>query len=464
MNKNFPEWLVFLLSNFTQKVSYAIVDIETTGGHAGANGITEIAVILHNGKEVEGHYQTLVNPQQPIPRYISALTGITNEMVRQAPTFQEVASHIYNLLQYRVFVAHNVNFDYSFVKHHLQQHGYDLNVKKLCTVRLSRKVFPGYLKYSLGSICRELDIPINGRHRALGDAEATAILFSRIMEADKDGHLSIMLKGKNKEQYLPLHVPSEHLERLPGTPGVYYFHNQKGKIIYVGKAINLQKRVRSHFSNNDKSRRKQEFIRNVCSITYQTCGSELMALILECTEIRRLWPEHNRSLKRFEHSYGLYSFEDQGGYVRLGIEKKRKHLRPHYTFNLLYEGRNLLRKLVKEYNLSEDLCFIATTGAVMQEPPHTYNERVQEAINMLQQQLPTFAVLGRGKEDQERSILLIERGRFYGMGYVPHQYTVGGIDELKTQLIQYPDNDYIRGLIHQYAELCPDQRIVLTPS
>ncbi|MBE7169514.1 MAG: GIY-YIG nuclease family protein [Williamsia sp.] len=445
-------------------MSYAIVDIETTGGHAGANGITEIAVILHNGREVEGQYQTLINPERPIPRYITALTGISNEMVQQAPSFQEVAAHIFSLLQHRIFVAHNVNFDYSFVKHHLQQHGYELNVKKLCTVRLSRKVFPGYLKYSLGSICRELDIQISARHRALGDAEATALLFSRIIEADKDGHLPIMLKGKNKEQYLPLHVPSEHLERLPSTPGVYYFHNQKGKVIYVGKAVDLQKRVRSHFSNNDNSRRKQEFIRNVCSITHQVCGSELMALILECSEIRRLWPEHNRSLKRFEHAYGLYSFEDQNGYLRLGIEKKRKHLQPLYTFNLLYEGQNLLRKLVREYGLSEALCFIDTTQGTVQEDPVTYNARVREAIAMLQKQLPTFAVQGTGKEDQERSILLIERGRFYGMGYVPHQYAIGNIDELKTRLTQYPDNDYIRGLIHQYAELYPDRKVVLLPS
>ena len=445
-------------------MSYAIVDIETTGGHAGANGITEIAVILHNGKQVEGQYQTLINPEQPIPRYITALTGITNEMVRQAPTFQEVADNIYNLLQHRVFVAHNVNFDYSFVKHHLQQHGYELNTKKLCTVRLSRKVFPGYLKYSLGSICRELDITISDRHRAMGDAEATAILFSRIIESDTDGHLHIMLKGKNKEQYLPLHVPSEHLERLPSTPGVYYFHNQKGKIIYVGKAVDLQKRVRSHFSNNDKSRRKQEFIRNVCSITHQACGNELMALILECTEIRRLWPEHNRSLKRFEHSYGLYSFEDQNGFLRLGIEKKRKHLQPLYTFNLLYEGQNLLRKLVKEYSLSEALCFIDPTAEAVQEAPQAYNQRVEQAITMLQKQLPTFAVLGPGKEDQERSILLIERGRFYGMGYVPDQYTVSTTEELKSRLTQYPDNDYIRGLIHQYAELNPGNKIMLEPS
>jgi len=135
---------------------YAIVDIETTGGHAAGCGITEIAVVLHNGREIEGKFHTLINPGQPIPRYIVALTGITNEMVYAAPRFEEVAGNIFNLLEGRVFVAHNVNFDYSFIKHHLGICGFELNSKKLCTVRLSRKIFPGFASYSLGKLCQVL--------------------------------------------------------------------------------------------------------------------------------------------------------------------------------------------------------------------------------------------------------------------------------------------------------------------
>ena len=125
---------------------FAIVDIETTGGHASANGITEIAIVLHNGKEIEGKYQTLVNPLMPIQKYVQSLTGITDEMVSKAPLFSTVAPQIYNLLKDRVFVAHNVNFDYSFVKHQLQQEGFELDIAKLCTIRLARKIFPGLPK------------------------------------------------------------------------------------------------------------------------------------------------------------------------------------------------------------------------------------------------------------------------------------------------------------------------------
>lgn len=443
-------------------MSFAIIDIETTGGFAGANGITEIAIILFDGKTIEGQYETLINPGIPIPHFITTLTGISNEMVYSAPKFEDVAANIFNLLQGRIFVAHNVNFDYSFVKHHLQLHGFELNSKKLCTVRLSRKVFPGYARYGLGSICRQMGIEMTNRHRAMGDAAATVKLFYKILEADTEGHMQVMLKGKNKEQYLPPHIPVEQVEKLPYFPGVYYFHNQKGKIIYVGKARNLQQRVKSHFSNNDKTRRKQDFLRDVCSVSHQVCGSELMALILECAEIRRLWPAHNRSLKRFEHTYGLYSFEDQNGYIRLGIEKKRKHLQPIYTFNLLQQGYLLLRKLVKEFTLDEGLCFVDKQKQPTREDPDSYNRRVRQAIETLNEQLPTFALMGNGKSDKEQSCLLIEQGRFYGMGYVPQQYTVSDINELKTNLTQYPDNDYVRGLVYQHAEKNPHLKLAFS--
>lgn len=439
---------------------FAIVDIETTGGYAGANGITEIAIILFDGNIIEGQYHTLINPEVLIPSYITALTGITNEMVKTAPTFGEIAANIFNLLQGQVFVAHNVNFDYSFLKHHLQLHGFELNTKKLCTVRLSRKVFPGYVKYSLGSICRELNIAIVDRHRALGDAAATTELFSKILRADNEGYVKAILKGKSKEQYLPPNLPAEQVEQLPYSPGVYYFHDQKGKILYVGKARNLQQRVKSHFSNNDKTRRKQDFLRTICRVSHQVCGCEIMALILESVEIKRLWPEHNRSQKRFEHTYGLYSFEDQNGYLRLGIEKKKRHLQPLYTFSVLQQGYTLLRKLVKEFMLDEGLCFVDKHSCAIEEAPDIYNQRVRNAVTTLQQQLPTFALLGAGVFETQQGCLLIEQGRFYGMGYLPQQYNVSNITELKSSLTQYPDNEYIRGLVYQYAEKNPHLKVV----
>ncbi|RYG33440.1 MAG: DNA polymerase III subunit epsilon, partial [Chitinophagaceae bacterium] len=215
---------------------YAIVDIETTGGYAANNDITEVAIVLHNGNSVVERYETLIRPARAIPYYIQVLTGITPEMVEHAPAFEDVAEEIYDLLKDCVFIAHNVNFDYSFIKHHLSLNGYELEVPKLCTVRLSRKVFPGLLSYSLGKLCSHFDIVIENRHRAGGDADATVILFERVLANNGQEHVDKFLKKGSREQYLPLFLPREQVENLPYTPGVYYFHDQKGKIIYVGKA------------------------------------------------------------------------------------------------------------------------------------------------------------------------------------------------------------------------------------
>ena len=273
---------------------YAIVDIETTGGYASANGITEIAILIYDGKEILERFRTLINPEIPIPVYIQALTGINDEMVRSAPLFKDVAQLIFDLLHKRIFVAHNVNFDFSFLHYHLAAAGYHLQTKKLCTVRLSRKIIPGLASYSLGRLCKQIGIEIIDRHRASGDAEATAMLFSMLLNKDSDGHISRALNQRSKEQSLPPHLPKEDIYKLPSVPGIYYFHDNKAKVVYVGKAKDIRKRVSSHFLNNKPGRQKQEFLRDIHHITFQECGTELISFILEAVEIKRLWPSYNR--------------------------------------------------------------------------------------------------------------------------------------------------------------------------
>ena len=216
---------------------YAIVDIETTGGYAAANGITEISIHVFDGNTVTEKFETLINPNQPIPYYITAMTGISDKMVANAPTFEDVAEKIYTILYDKIFIAHNVSFDYSFVKSHLKEAGFDLNSKKLCTVRLSRKIIPGLPSYSLGKLCQSLGITVNDRHRAGGDTTATVKVFQLLLENDKEQHIQKSLQRNSKEAILPPNVPKEHFEQLPYTPGVYYFHKEKGKVVYEAKLI-----------------------------------------------------------------------------------------------------------------------------------------------------------------------------------------------------------------------------------
>jgi len=454
---------------------YAIVDIETTGGHASANGITEIAICIHDGKKVVKRFETLVNPYKEIPIYISALTGITNEMVQSAPPFEDVAADVYHLIHGKIFVAHNVNFDYSFVRYHLAAAGYDLQCNKLCTVRLGRKILPGLPSYSLGRLCRHLGIDNESRHRAAGDAEATAELFTLLLNSDGDGHIKNALKQNSKEQLLPPNLPKTDVDQLPYGPGVYYFHDQKGKVIYVGKAKNIKKRVSSHFTGNNPGLQRQEFLRNICQVTYQVCGTELIAFVLEAIEIKRLWPKYNRSLKRFENAYCLYAFEDQRGYLRLAVDKRRKYSDPIYTCNSLLEGYNLLNKLIEAFSLCPKLCFIqknndpcmgangSSCACEGVEPVDDYNKKVNTAIDELKQALPTYAIRDEGRTGDEHSCILVEKGQFYGMGYISHYFDADNIQQLKNYLTPYPGNDYIKNIVSTYAMRYPDRMVVFAP-
>jgi len=451
---------------------YAIVDIETTGSYAAANGITEISIHLSDGQHITGKYSTLINPGQPIPPYISAMTGITNKMVATAPRFEEVAENIFNLLHDKIFIAHNVSFDYSFVKGHLKEAGFELNTKKLCTVRMSRKIFPGLSSYSLGKLSHALGIQITDRHRAAGDAAATAKIFHLLVANDKEQYIQKSLQRNSKEWILPPNVPKEHFDQLPYTPGVYYFHDKKGKVVYVGKATNVRYRVNSHFSNNSESRQKQNFMQHVHAISYQHCGTELMACILESAEIKKRWPVFNSSQKRWEDVYGIFMFEDQNGYQRLAIDKNRKRLNPLYTFHYLVDGHAIIRKLIKDFQLCPKLCFMQKddgecegldeghcNGACRQkESPAKYNKRVQNAAASLLSQ-PTFVIIDKGINGTDQSCILVEEGKFYGMGYLPAGFEVTNSVALKETLTIYKENSFIRNLVNSYAARFPEKVI-----
>jgi DNA polymerase-3 subunit epsilon len=451
---------------------YAVVDIETTGGHASANGITEVAINIHDGNEIVESYTTLINPKQPIPVYITALTGIDDNMLLDAPTFDDVALQIYQLLNDKIFVAHNVNFDYSFLKHHLAAAGYDLQCKKLCTVRLSRKLIPGKSSYSLGKLCTALQIPIQNRHRAAGDADATSILFNLLLEYDQEGIIAEMLKKTSKEQVLPPHLDRASILRLPHQPGVYYFKDSKGKIIYVGKAKDLKKRVTSHFTGNTPNRQRQDFLRTIHHVDHVICGTELMALILEANEIKRLWPENNRAMKRYEHKYDLYVFEDQNGYLRLAIDKHKKNNNAFQSFNSLLEGYNFLNQLVDKYQLCAKLCYLQKTATKCYahengqcfgacsgiETVSVYNKKLNTALADIQKQQPSFALVDAGRKEEEFSCLVVENGKFYGMGYFTDKnYLSDGLAPIKNDLSIYQSNSYILNLILNYAEQHPQK-------
>ncbi|MFH6944176.1 exonuclease domain-containing protein [Flavobacterium sp. FlaQc-50] len=449
-----------------KKQEYAIVDIETTGGNASGSRITEIAIVIHDGINVIDRYETLVNPEREIPDAIFGLTGINNEMVANAPVFDAISDKVLEMLTDRIFVAHNVNFDYSFVRHQLEQAGFKWTARKLCTVRAARKIKPGLSSYSLGNLCNSLDIVLENRHRAGGDADATALLFSLLLEWDDAGEIEKMILKTAQDQRLPPNLPPDDFTQLPEKPGVYYFYNQVKKVIYVGKAVNIKKRVASHFSGHNINSQRQNFLRDIYGISFEICATELMALLLECTEIKQLWPTYNRALKRFEPKYGLYQYEARNGYKYLAIGKVNKFQVCTYEFNSLYDAINLLRSLSEQFKIDQRFCKYSKPeeGVVFQnndieDSPDVslHNEQVDNAIDFLLNQRPSFAIIDKGRSTDERSCIWVEKGHFYGMGYIPSDASITEPSEVKNYVTPYKSNQYIMHLIFAYAEKHPNK-------
>lgn len=451
---------------------FAIVDIETTGGHADKNGITEIAIFTHDGTRVVDSYTTLINPGVPIPPFLESYTGITNEMVEDAPSFEMVSDKVYEMLHDKIFVAHNVNFDHSFIKHHLKHVGLELEVKKLCTVRLSRKVFPGFSSYSLGNLCQSLGIPLKNRHRAHGDAAATVKVLERALHIDEDRSIiNSFLKKGSKEATLPPNLPRKEFDALPETPGVYYFYDEQGKLIYVGKAINIKKRVLSHFSGNNTSAKRQDFLREIFHVGFEVVATELQALILESTEIKKHWPKHNKSQKSLEFNYAIYDYEDQKGYLRLAIDRVRKGNTPLNTYPKLADAFNHLQKLVLEFNLCPKLCMINShkepcaallagccIGACeFNETFESYNSRVYLAIKDLTKK-ESYAIIDKGINAGDVCCILIDEGKFYGMGYIGNDTNMYSLESLKELIKPMKENYYIKELLN--PEKIPNHRMI----
>ena len=269
---------------------YAILDIETTGGKYNEEGITEIAIHRFDGQEVVDQFISLVNPEREIQPFVVNLTGINNQMLRQAPKFHEVAKRIVEITQDTVLVAHNAQFDYRILRTEFRRLGYNFERKTLCTVDLSKKLIPEAESHSLGKLVRFLGIAVSDRHRANGDAMATLKLFKLLLTKDSD---KIIIREVVREETQGELSPRQLdiVEQMPAETGVYYMHNKEGEIIFLGKSNNIKKRVNQHFTNNSEKARALQ--KETKKVTYEKTGSELVALLKEREELLRNSPKYN---------------------------------------------------------------------------------------------------------------------------------------------------------------------------
>jgi DNA polymerase-3 subunit epsilon len=443
---------------------YAIVDIETTGGYAANHRITEIAIFHHDGIQITETFHTLINPGRDIPYYITGLTGISTEMVLNAPTFEEVAEEIFNFLDGKVFVAHNAHFDYSFLKREFELTGINWQAKKLCTVRLSRKIIPGLRSYSLGTLSESLGIEIINRHRANGDAHATVKIFDQLLRRDRDNYIAKALKKNSGETILPPNLPKEEFDRLPALPGVYYFHNARGQVIYVGKAINIKKRIAGHFTGEAREWSRSKIRNEIHHISYELTGNELIALILESQEIRRLWPKYNQAQKYRVEEWGIFDYEDRNGYLRFSVNIVTKGSHPLVRFSSKGEAWNFLWEKVREFDLcpklcglqvAKGLCFNYQTGECHGacegvETVKRYNKRIQKAIDTFKSTGSSAAIIGKGRNIDEQSLVLVDKGTYCGFGYFSKDISISDFESARTYVRSSTETPTVQNLINSY--------------
>ena len=441
---------------------YSVVDIETTGNGYKGQKITEISVFLFDGQKVIDEFTSLVNPEQRIPPFITNLTGITEAMVSTAPKFYEIAKKIVEITKDAIFVAHNVNFDYNIVRDEFKSLGFDYKRKKLCTVRLSRKIIPGLSSYSLGNICTAEGIEIAERHRAKGDAEATVELFRRLLKRDHNFTINSFLNPRSREASLPPLIDRLVVDNLPETHGVYYFKNEQKEVIYVGKANNIKQRVISHFY--DKKKKERTMCLETADITCAETGSEIVALLHESSEIKHFYPKFNRAQRRAGEGVGLFWYEDQKGILHLAYDRLKLAPNPIMKFFSMAECRNALEKICEEFELCPKCCHLEThVNACFhfqikkckgicsgKETPEKYNKRVQKAIKSLGLQTEKLVLKEKGRNDKELGFVLILNGIYQGFGYINKEIKIQDPEEYERYLQPKKDNRDVQRILTSY--------------
>lgn len=379
--------------------TYAIVDTETTGMSASRGQIIEIGILrVENGKVVRT-FKSLVNPGRLLSHTIAGITGITDEELAGAPAFEDIAETVAELLRGAILVAHNARFDYSFIKSEFARLERPYRAKTLCTVKLSRRMFPDQPYHNLDSVIKTHGLTCEARHRAFEDAEVLFQFFAAVEEKHGEAFLTAHINRALERHTLPAHLSSDLIKSIPNTPGVYIFYNAEGDVLYVGKSIRLRNRVLSHFANDVESGKELRMCQETADIEYRQTSGELSALFLESQLVKELSPVYNRQLREVRELAVIMRKTNEEGYATLEVEYTGEIGKEELP-NVLavcrskVQAKAFLRKLAKERGLCSKLmglesgpgaCFsrqlMQCKGACMgEESPKVYNKRFSRAF------------------------------------------------------------------------------------
>lgn len=352
---------------------FAFVDIETTGPNSKKDKVIDVSVKIVENNQLISSFDSLVNPKRYIPSFIQNFTGIKPEMVENQPVFNEIAEDLFNILDGCIFVAHNVRFDYNFLKAEFERAGISFNASKLCTVKLSRKLFPEFKRHNLDSIIERYGFKIDLRHRAEADCLALVQFWDYLHQNLKEDHLKNAIEEQMDLIRTPLNVEKQMIENLPQGCGVYVMSSSKnGFPLYIGKSKNIQERVMQHFTGGLKSRKDMQLLKQVEDISAIQTPGEFSALMLEASMIRTHKPLLNRRLRDYKQLYKAQIKKEDSGLLGVKVSEFT-HIDPNESYLGLFRTKKDFDKLLLRLAKDFDLCHKALGIEKSKESCFNYN-------------------------------------------------------------------------------------------
>ncbi len=428
---------------------FAIIDVETTGGSFKRDRIIEIAIVIHDGSKELSRFETLINPEITIPSFITGLTGIRQEMVENAPYFYEVAKEIVLMTEDCIFVAHNVRFDYGFVRYEFERLGYTYSSKRLCTVKLAKQNLE-LPSYGMDQLIEHFGIEIEDRHRAMGDAAALSEIFPQLFAKEEDINIPKLLREDIKAHQLPDGISLETYKALPQDPGVYYMLNDEDYPVYIGKSNNIKKRIYQHFTSKKKA--EVAFERLVKGFRYELTGSTLIAELKEAAEIKSYLPVLNRAQRNNKKHYFSYLEKSELGhevvkYSEIKDADDGKHILRYHTtkksassyVHSLRRGLGLCSCIQKGILDKYPSCIhdqLNNCDKASNEDPEYYNEKFSELKHSYPKYpLDNGVIFIESSFYNQTDYILIEGGVYQGYGTLhQEEQSISGIEGFRDNL------------------------------
>ncbi|HMN33321.1 MAG: exonuclease [Chitinophagaceae bacterium] len=420
---------------------YAVIDIETTGPKFDikTGRIIDICIVIFDGEKICDQFSTLINPECQIEPFYTKLTGITNEMVEDAPKFHEVAKKIVEITEGKIFVAHNVSFDFRFIQDEFASLGYFYTREKICTVQLSRHLIPDKKSYSLGKLCDSLGIKIRNRHRAEGDAIATTYLLQLLLQkAPTPIPLYTPQVKKSILQWLQI------IRQLPTSTGVYYCLDKQQQIIYIGHSKNIRSNAVRFFKSQFK---KINILKTLSSVDYIETGSEIISQLIEVTEIKKHNPILNQQAFDMQTDFCIDMIKRDADYYLqiVPIKESEFWIESFSSYRLALQA---LQKWVRDYSLSLKYCILSENEVevfVQQEKEKNeqsecieiHTEKIEKLIQEKLYPFKNFVIYDKGRTKMETSFILIENYHYVGYGYVNKISGEYRMDELKKHIVGF---------------------------